>query len=247
MSWAPENAMVFAAGLGKRMRPLTDTVPKPLVPLAGRPLIDHVLDRLAGAGVARAIVNVHYLADKLETHLAHRTKPEIVISDERDALLETGGGLMRAKHLLGDDSILIHNSDSVWRDGVADNFDRLFGSWDPERMDTLMLLASISECLGYAGSGDFNMDSGGRLTRREESRVTPFVFAGVSIAHPRLFENAPDGAFSLNVLWDRAIANERAFGIRMDGYWMHVGSPDALVEAEKAIAKGDDSKDGADE
>jgi N-acetyl-alpha-D-muramate 1-phosphate uridylyltransferase len=241
MSWAPNTAMVFAAGLGSRMRPLTDTIPKPLIPLAGRPLIDHVLDRLAATGVSRAVVNVHYLADNLEAHLSARQKPEVIISDERDALLDTGGGLMRAKQLLGDDSIVIHNSDSVWLDGVGNNLKRLFEAWDPERMDTLMLLASTSKCVGYNGAGDFNLDADGRITRRSESRMTPFVFAGVSVAHPRLFENAPDGAFSLNVLWDRAMADKRAFGLRMDGFWMHVGTPEALTEAEKMIAQRDDS------
>ncbi len=238
MSWVPNTAMVFAAGLGTRMRPLTDDLPKPLVPLAGRPLIDHALDRLAEAGVNQVIVNVHYLAEKVESYLTKRKAPKITISDERDELLDTGGGIIKAQSHFGDDSIVIHNSDTVWIDGVSDNLKRLFSAWDPEKMDTLMLLASTSACLGYSGTGDFNMDSDGRIVRRPEGRMAPFVFAGVSIAHPRLFQDAPSGAFSLNVLWDRAIKARRAYGIRLDGYWMHVGTPDALVEAEAAIAQG---------
>lgn len=232
----PTTAMVLGAGLGTRMRPLTDRVPKPLVRLAGRPLIDHVLDRLEAAGIERAVVNVHYLAHKLEAHLAKRKRPEVAISDERDQLLDTGGGVMRALPLLGVGSFLIHNSDSVWIEGVGSNLGRLIDAWDPARMDGLMLLALGAHSIGYEGHGDFNMEPTGIITRREERRVAPFVFTGVSIAHPRLLDGAPDGAFSLNLLWNRAIARGRLFGIRLEGTWMHIGTPAALKDAESRIA-----------
>lgn len=228
--------MVLAAGLGSRMRPLTDTVPKPLVKLAGKPLIDHVLQRLADANIKNAIVNLHYKADMLQQHLAGRTRPKIVFSDERDALLDTGGGVVRALRLLGDAPFLIHNSDSVWVEGVGMNLQRLITAWDPGKMDSLMLLALGSRSLGYDGHGDFKMASDGRLERRVEREVAPFVFTGVSIAHPRMFESVEEGAFSLNRVWDRAIRDKRLYGVRLDGYWMHVGTPSALSAAEAHIA-----------
>jgi MurNAc alpha-1-phosphate uridylyltransferase len=239
VKWRPEAGMVLAAGLGVRMRPLTDTVPKPLVRLKGRALIDHVLDRLAAAGVARAVVNVHYLADKLESHLSQRKRPQIVISDERGAVLETGGGVVKALPLLGPQPFLIHNSDSVWIEGVGSNLERLFAAWDSRTMDSLMLVASAATSLGYEGQGDFAMANNGRLVRRGERQMAPFVFTGVSIAHPRMFEGAPQGAFSLNRVWDAAIAKGRLYGIRLDGLWMHVGTPEALKEAERWIESED--------
>lgn len=229
------TAMVLAAGFGTRMRPLTDTIPKPLVPLKGRPLIDHVLDRLMVAGVTKAVVNVHHHADKLEAHLKRRQKPTITISDERGLLLDTGGGVIRALPQLGDNPFLIHNSDSVWIEGVGSNIARMIEGWDPERMDSLMLLANGVTSLGYDGRGDFMMDASGLLTRRPEHKDAPFVFTGVSIAHPRMFEGAPEGKFSLNKLWDRAIEGRRLYGLRLDGAWMHVGTPEALGEAERWI------------
>lgn len=232
MSGRPTTAMVLAAGMGTRMRPLTDTIPKPLVRLGGRPLIDHVLDRLAAAGVTRAVVNVHHHADLLEAHVATRTTPQIVVSDERDALLDTGGGVLRALPLLGAEPFIVHNSDSVWAEGVGCNIERLMAAWDAERMDALMLLASPSRSLGYDGRGDFMMDSGGRLTRRPAQLVAPFAFAGVSIMHPRLMQGCEPGRFSLNKPWDGAIARGRLYGVRMEGTWMHVGTPEALSEAE---------------
>jgi MurNAc alpha-1-phosphate uridylyltransferase len=231
--------MVLAAGLGQRMRPLTATLPKPLVTFAGRPLIDHVLDRLATAGIARAVVNVHYLADLIEAHLARRTRPAIAISDERGVLLDTGGGVMRALPLLGNAPFLIHNSDSVWTEGGSPNLDRLFAAWDDTRMDALMLITNAGRSIGYDGRGDFTMDADGRLVRRPSGAVAPYVFTGVSIAHPRLFEAAPPGAFSLNVPWDRAIAAGRLCGVSMDGLWMHIGTPQALAEAERMAARDD--------
>lgn len=236
MSFVPKTALVLAAGLGTRMRPLTDVVPKPMVRLAGKPLIDHVLDRIGTAGVNTAIVNVHYRAEVLTSHLTDRRSPKIIISDERDALLDTGGGVVRALGKLGPEPFLIHNSDSVWIEGVGTTLPRMFETWNPERMDSLMLLASAATSLGYDGRGDFNMTADGRLSRRETGRESPFVFAGVSIAHPRMFEGAPQGAFSLNRLWDRAIDEGRLYGIRLDGRWMHVGTPQSLAEAEALIA-----------
>ncbi|CAN1722699.1 N-acetylmuramate alpha-1-phosphate uridylyltransferase [Hyphomicrobium sp. 1Nfss2.1] len=238
-SWRPAAAMVLGGGYGKRMMPLTKDIPKPMVVLKGRPLIDHVLDRLAAAGVPRAVVNVHYCADKLQAHVEKRAHPKIAISDERQQLLDTGGGVAKALPLLGPDPFLIHNSDSVWIEGVGSNLERMFSVWDPDTMDSLMLLASAATSLGYEGSGDFAMDKDGRLSRRGERQMVPFVFTGVSIAHPRIFEGAPDGAFSMNRLWDRAIDNRRLFGIRLDGLWMHVGTPEALVEAERWIESED--------
>ena len=231
----PHAAFVLAAGLGTRMRSLSATMPKPMVPLAGVPLIDRVLDGIADAGIARAVVNVHYLADMLEAHLAGRTRPAIVISDERGELLDTGGGVMKAWPQLNAGPFLIHNSDSVWIEGTGRNLDRLCAAFDPGAMDCMMLLAPIARSIGYDGAGDFNLDSVGRLSRRIEGRQTPFVFAGVSIAHPRLFDDAPRGRFSLNTVWDRAIDRGRLFGVRLDGIWMHVGTPEAVAEAERRM------------
>ncbi len=229
------TAMVLAAGMGKRMQPLTDVVPKPLVRLAGKPLLDHVLDRLAAAGVARAIVNVHYKADLIEAHLRARSTPNITISDERDALLETGGGVVRALPLLGTEPFLIHNSDSVWLETHDSNLDHLINGWDSASMDCLMLLARKETSLGYDGAGDFDLRFDGRVVRRQQGHTAPFVFTGVSIATPHLFDGAPTGAFSLNVVWDRAIARGRVYGILLDGRWMHVGTPQALSDAEQLL------------
>ncbi len=228
--------MVLAAGYGKRMRPLTETIPKPMVRLAGRPLIDHVLDRLAEAGVRQAVVNVHYLADVLEAHLAERAgPPKIAISDERDALLDTGGGVQKALDRLGPEGFFIQNSDSVWIEEGEGNLARLAGMWEPARMDALLLLAETDGSLGYGGRGDFSLDADGRLTRRAPDETAPYVFAGVSIAHPRLFADSPEGAFSLNPLWDRAIARGRLFGATLEGEWMHIGTPEALEAAEQRL------------
>jgi MurNAc alpha-1-phosphate uridylyltransferase len=229
--------MVMAAGLGQRMRPLTDTIPKPLVRLCGKPLIDHALDRLADAGVRRAVVNVHYMADQLERHLAARRRPEVVISDERSRLLDTGGGAARVLDTLGPGAFFVVNCDSVWLDGVGNSLVRLAGGWDGARMDCLILNASTVTSRGYDGSGDFVMDEDGRLARRAEGRVAPFVNTGAYIVHPRLFTDLPDGPFSMNLLWDRAIEAGRLYGIRHDGVWMHVGSPAALLEAEALMSE----------
>jgi MurNAc alpha-1-phosphate uridylyltransferase len=231
------TAMVLAAGYGERMRPLTLTVPKPLVPLAGRALIDHVLDRLAQAGVRTAVVNVHYLPDLLEAHLAARRgrPPEIAISDERGMLLDTGGGAKKALPLLGRGPFFIHNADSVWSEGAAPALPRMLRLWNPAAMDSLLLLAPVATSIGYGARGDFAMTPDGKLTRRGERQVVPFAFAGVSLCDERLFKDAPDGRFSLNLLWDRALAKGRLYGMRLDGTWMHVGTPEALAEAETSF------------
>lgn len=231
-----DTAMVLAAGLGTRMH--HPALPKPLVVLHGRPLLDHVLDRLGEAGIGTAVVNVHHKADAIESHLCGRTHPRIVISDERAARLDTGGGVKNALPLLGKGPFLIHNADSVWIEGVGSNLARLMEAWDGRRMDCLMLLALIPASLGYHGRGDFAFESDGRIRRRlHEQELLAFAFTGVSIAHPRLFEASPEGAFSLNVVWSRAIAAGRAYGVRMEGTWMHVGTPEALAQAEECLSR----------
>lgn len=234
---APRMAMVLAAGFGRRMRPLTATTPKPLIAVRGRALIDHCLDGLEAAGVPTAVVNLHYLADLVEAHLARRASPTIVISDERAQLMDTGGGIVQALPLLGEEPFLLRNSDSFWVEGVRPNLVRLFEAWDPERMDALLLLASTVASAGYAGSGDFFLSRTGRLSRRAERLVAPFVYAGAAIVHPRLFTGAPEGPFSLNLLLDRAIEEERLFGLRLDGLWINVETPAAIAAAEGAIAE----------
>lgn len=227
--------MVLAAGFGERMRPLTETMPKPLVPVAGRPLLDHVLDRLAAAGVERAVVNVHYLADQIERHVASRKAPQIAISDERGKLLDTGGGVVKALPKLGPSPFFHINSDTIWIDGVEPNLTRLAEAFDPDSMDALLLLAPAAQSIGYAGRGDYLMASDGRLTKRPESEIAPFVYAGAALLKPELFRGAPDGAFALTRLFDRAAAAGRLHGLRLEGVWMHVGTPDAIGAAEAAI------------
>jgi MurNAc alpha-1-phosphate uridylyltransferase len=233
------TAMVLAAGLGERMRPLTLRMPKPLVPLAGKPLIDHVLDKLAAVGVTTAIVNVHYLPEQLEAHLAARRggPPETLVSDERGVLLDTGGGVKKALPLLGHGPFFIHNADSVWSEGATPALARMLRLWNPAEMDCLLLLAPAATSIGYAARGDFSMAPDGRLARRAEGEVVPFAFAGVSLCDERLFKDAPQGRFSLNLLWDKALARGKLFGMRMDGRWMHVGTPEALAEAESLFER----------
>ncbi len=232
MTARPTHAMVLAAGLGKRMRPLTDDRPKPLVSVVGRPLIDHVLDRLETAAVGDVVINVHYLADMMRAHLAERTTPRLYISDETDQLLDSGGGLVKALPHLGKAPFLTINADSLWTEGAIPNLNRLATAYDPERMDALMMLSPIDHCSGYDGRGDFMMDTDGRLTRRTGADHAPYVWAGVQIVHPRLFHGAPEGPFSTNLLWDRAIEAGRLFGLVMDGFWMHVGTPEGRDAAE---------------
>ena len=232
---SPRRAMVLAAGRGERMQPITNRIPKPLVAVDGKALIDHVLDRLADAGVERAVVNVHYLADQLERHLAGRKKPQIVISDEREKLLDTGGGVVKALDTLGHAPFFHVNSDTIWIDGVQPNLTRLAASFDLARMDALLLLAPTTTSIGYSGRGDFRMLPDGRLERRGEREVAPFVYAGAAILTPALFQDAPQGAFSLTRLFDKAQAAGRLFGLRLEGVWMHVGTPEAIRIAEEAI------------
>ena len=230
-----DRAMVLAAGLGTRMRPLTDTLPKPLVAVAGKALIDHVLDRLAGAGVTNAVVNVHHMADAIERHLKGRTRPKILISDERGELLDTGGGVVKALKLLGDRPFFHINSDTIWIEGVTPNLGRLAAMFDPAEMDAVVLLAATATSIGYDGRGDFAMGPDGRLKRRGEREVVPFVYAGAAILSPTMFAHAPKGPFSLNRIFDRAIEAGRLFGLRLEGTWMHVGTPAAIKAAEAAI------------
>jgi MurNAc alpha-1-phosphate uridylyltransferase len=234
-----DKAFVLAAGLGTRMRPLTDRLPKPLVPLAGRALIDHVLDRIAAEGIGEAVVNVHYRADLIEAHLRTRSAPAIVISDERGQLLETGGGVAFALSRLGVAPFLVHNSDSVWIERQGRNIARLAEVFDAGRMDGLLLLADRGSSLGYAGRGDFHLEADGRLRRVARGEAANLVFAGVSIATHRLMRDVPEGPFSLNRVWDRALAEGRLYGVRLEGTWMHVGDPAALSAAEARIAYED--------
>src|SRR5512140_30287 len=217
MSVKPTKAMVLAAGLGLRMRPLTDHMPKPLVPVAGRPLLDHVLDKLADAGVGEAVVNVHYLPDQIIAHTAARTRPRVIISDERDQVLGTGGGVVKALPLLGPDPFFHVNSDTMWIDGVRPNLTRLAETFEPSRMDILLLMAPTTSSIGYGGRGDYSMLPDGALMS------------------PSLFADAPAGDFSLTKMFDRANEQERLFGLRLDGVWMHVGSPDAVRAAAAAF------------
>jgi MurNAc alpha-1-phosphate uridylyltransferase len=232
----PTRAFVLAAGLGTRMRPHNGQVPKPLVEVAGKSLIDYVLDRLADAGVERAVVNVHYLADQLERHLASRQRPHIVVSDERAELLGTGGGVVKALPELGDKPFFLVNSDTVWLDGVKPNLARLADAFDPDSMDALLLVAPTTHSIGYSGRGDYAMLPDGRLRRRPEREVVPFVYTGAAILTPALFADAPAGAFPLTLLFDRAGEKGRLFGLRLEGVWMHVGTPDAVAAAEAALA-----------
>jgi MurNAc alpha-1-phosphate uridylyltransferase len=233
-----ETAMVLAAGRGTRMRPLTDNMPKPLVPLAGRPLLGHVLDRLAAAGIARAVVNVHHFADQIEAYLANRNEPAITVSDERGTILETGGGVLKALPLLGSAPFMVHNSDSVWTEGPRSNLGRMMDAWAPRNMDALLLLAKRDTSIGFDGLGDYYMDAPGRLQRRSGSEEAPYVFAGVSILKPQLFEGVTEQVFSLVRMFDRANARNALFGVVLEGTWMHVGTPEALTEAENHLNEG---------
>lgn len=234
-----ESAMVMAAGLGKRMRPLTATRPKPLVRVAGKPLIDHSLDRIEAAGIPHVVVNVHYLADALEAHLAAQKRSfDIAISDERKQLLETGGGLVKALPQLRGDPILIVNSDNIWTDGPQDSLVQLARHWDGARMDALLLVIRQASATGHGGRGDFHMDANGLLSRRKPGRVAPFVYTGIQLISPRLLDGAPNGAFSTNILWDRAIAAGRLYGVSHMGQWFDVGTPASIAPTEAALAGG---------
>ena len=230
----PDTAMVMAAGLGKRMRPLTATRPKPLIEVNGKPLIDHVFDKLRAAGIAKAVVNVHYLADVLEAHLAANADGlDIKVSDERRLLLETGGGLVQAAPLIECDPFFAINSDNFWVDGPTDTLRLLASQWDEGAMDALLLLVPHARAYNHRGLGDFHMDRFGRLSRRGRSKVAPYVFTGIQLVSKRLLRDAPEGAFSTNILWNRAIAEGRCFGAVHQGLWFDVGTP-ASVKATEA-------------
>jgi MurNAc alpha-1-phosphate uridylyltransferase len=232
----PDTAMVLAAGLGKRMRPLTATRPKPLIEVAGKPLIDHALDRLGAAGVAKAVVNVHYLGDAIEAHLARRSDIAVTISDERAKLLETGGGLAKALPLIDADPFLVVNSDNLWIDGPVDTLKLLASFWDDARMDALLLLVPLARAYCHHGRGDFHMRATGEIRRRKPNGVAPFVYTGIQMVSKRLFAgDLPEGAFSTNILWDRAIAAGRAFGAVHQGLWFDVGQPRSIAEAEEIM------------
>ncbi|WP_152046634.1 nucleotidyltransferase family protein [Aureimonas psammosilenae] len=229
---SPSTAMVLAAGLGKRMRPITSTIPKPLVEIKGKALIDYGLDALERAGVRRAVVNVHYLADLMQAHLRRREGLEIAISDERDTLLESGGGIVRALPLIGPDPFYVLNADTFWIDGYRDNLQLMAELWEPERMDILLLIADMRQATGYEGRGDFVMDAEGRLARVPERDMSPFIYAGAAILKPELFAGMAEEKFSLNRLFDAAIEKGTLFGVRLDGLWITVGTPEAIPEAE---------------
>jgi MurNAc alpha-1-phosphate uridylyltransferase len=232
----PATAMIMAAGLGKRMRPLTATRPKPLVEVGGKALLDHVLEKLVTAGVRKVVVNVHYLPEALEAHLGSQAQGlEVAISDERDLLMETGGGMVKAAPLIDSDPFLALNSDNLWVDGPADTLKLLASQWDSDRMDALLLLVPQSGALNHGGMGDFHMDREGRIRRKERGRVAPFVFTGIQIVSKRLLRNAPEGPFSTNILWDRAIEEGRCFGAVHQGLWFDVGTPAAIKLTETAL------------
>ena len=234
-AFRPRRAMVLAAGRGKRMRPITATTPKPLVEVLGRSLIDRVFDRLTEAGVETAVVNVHYLADLVEIHVGKRRDLAVVVSDERDLLLDTGGGVVKALPQLGNEPFFHLNSDSIWIEGVSANLPALARAWDGDRMDGLLLLAPTVGSVGYAGAGDFEMAGDGLLTRRRERTVAPFVYAGVAILKPQAFAGRPLAPFSLNRVFDEMILGGRLSGLRMEGTWLHVGTPEAIGQAERTI------------
>jgi MurNAc alpha-1-phosphate uridylyltransferase len=229
------RAMVLAAGLGKRMRPLTDERPKPLVVLAGRTLLDRALDNLSAGGITEFVVNSHYKGEMIATHLEDRQN--IILSPE-ELLLETGGGVKAALPHLGDGAFFVVNSDAVWRDGDESTVARLAAHWDEAAMDALLLLVPMQAVAGNMGDhpGDYHLEADGRARRRLQGEKAPFLFGGIQILHPRLFEDAPDGPFSLNILYDKAQKAGRLHGLHHDGEWYHVGTPEELAAAETAFA-----------
>ena len=233
----PKKAMVFAAGLGTRMRPLTETTPKPLVKIAGTAMLDTLLDGLARAGVGDAIVNVHHLADQIEAHVAGRKAPRITVSDERAKLLDQGGGIKKMLPLLKDAPFYICNTDAIWLEGPHSNIARLAQHWEPEKMDVLLMVAASSASVGVDWAGDFSMDPDGRLTRRVEGQVVPFVYSGIGIMKPELIAACEGDVFRLAPLFFKAAENGRLFGMRLDGFWLHIGTMAAIDEAEREIAR----------
>jgi MurNAc alpha-1-phosphate uridylyltransferase len=234
---ASDTAMILAAGLGKRMRPLTASQPKPMVRVAGKPLIDHALDRLVEAGVAKAVVNVHYLADALEAHVLARQTPKVTVSDERALLLETGGGMVKALPQLPDPFFAL-NADNIWLDGPKNAFHDLSRRWDPEAMDALLLVVPHARAMNFNGPGDFHMDPMGRLSRRRPGRIAPFIYTGIQLVSHRLLRDAPEGPFGTMMLWERAIAEGRLYGLSFTGLWFEVGTPQMIRPTEEALAGG---------
>lgn len=232
--------MILAAGLGTRMAPLTLETPKPLIKLGGKPLIDHAIDRLVAGGIDFIVVNVHYKADQLIEHIKRKQseipKVKFVISDEKEELLDTGAGVKKALPLFEGEAFLTYNSDSLWIEGMGSSLARMQRRWNPEAMDALMLLAPCATAIGYDGRGDFEMDAWGRLKRRPEMNIAPFVWTGVQIVQSSLFTDAPQGRFSVNRQWDRSMNAGRLWGVRLDGVWIHVGTPQALEEAEEFLS-----------
>ena len=230
----PRRAMILAAGLGERMRPITDTLPKPLIELGGRTLLDSILDRVEAAGVPEAVVNLHYLGGMIEAQLARRARPRITFSSE-ETRLETGGGVRKALPLLGEEKFFAINGDVFWLDGRTPALRRLAAAWDDDTMDALLLLHPTAFAVGYAGVGDYALAPDGRLRRRREREVAPFVFTGIQILHPRLFEETAEAPFSLNLVYDKAGEADRLWGLRHDGEWFHIGTPEGLREVEDAL------------
>ena len=236
---ASDTVMLMAAGLGKRMRPLTAAMPKPMVRVAGKPLIDRAMDRIEDAGIAKAVVNVHYLAESIEAHLKARKSPSVTFSDERAELLETGGGMVKAtKAGLLPDPFFACNADSIWLDGPRNAFRDLSHAWDPDRMDALLLVVTHARAHNFDGTGDFYMDGAGRLKRKLPGRIAPFIYTGIQLVSHRLLRDAPDGKFSTNILWDRAIAEGRLFGVAFTGLWYEVGTPQHIRPTEEALTGG---------
>ncbi|WDA40858.1 nucleotidyltransferase family protein [Erythrobacter sp. BLCC-B19] len=234
---ASDTAMILAAGLGKRMRPLTASQPKPLVRVAGKALIDHALDRLKDAGIARAVVNVHYLADALEAHVLARAAPQVTVSDERALLLETGGGMVKALPKLPDPFFAL-NADNIWLDGPKSAFHDLSRRWNPDEMDALLLVVPHARAMNFNGPGDFHMDPLGRLSRRRAGRIAPFIYTGIQLVSHRLMRDAPQGPFSTNLLWNRAMEEGRLYGISFTGLWFEVGTPQMIRPTEEALSGG---------
>ncbi|MCA0902485.1 nucleotidyltransferase family protein [Qipengyuania aquimaris] len=234
-----DTAMLMAAGLGKRMRPLTATTPKPMVRVAGKPLIDRALDRVEDAGIAKAVVNVHYLAESIEAHIGARKAPVVTFSDERAELLETGGGMVKANAAgLLPDPFFACNADSIWLDGPRNAFLDLSQAWNPEKMDALLLVVTHARAYNFDGTGDFYMDGAGRLSRKRPDRIAPFIYTGIQLVSHRLLRDAPEGKFSTNILWDRAIAEDRLYGVAFTGQWYEVGTPQHIRPTEEALKGG---------
>ena len=228
---APQSAMILAAGLGLRMRPITDKTPKPMIMVDGQPILTHALQRLEAVGVTNVVINTHHLADKIERHYKDYHGAALHFSREK-SLLETGGGVKKALSMLGEKPFFVVNSDAFWLNGPTDALGRLAMQWIPERMDALLMLHSTVDAYGYDGLGDFCCEADGKLTRRVEQEVAPWLFTGVQILDPKTLQNTPKGSFSLNLIYDQALEKDRLFGMVHDGEWFHIGTPYGLSEAE---------------